>query len=181
MLLIMKSVFAHIRTNSRHCRGRLPLLLLGLLVQLPMQAATENATVTANVISTISLTNQAGLAFGDIASSNVAGTVVLSPDGSRISTGGASINSTVAGGPAVFDVQGDPNAVYAITLPASVMLTAPAGNSMSVDNFTSLPATTGLTDSGGQQTLFVGGTLNVGGNQGFGSYSGIMSVTVEYN
>ncbi|NCF37476.1 MAG: DUF4402 domain-containing protein, partial [Gammaproteobacteria bacterium] len=29
--------------------------------------------------------------------------------------------------------------------------------------------------------LFVGGTLNVGSNQGFGSYSGIMSVTVDYN
>ena len=177
MLLIMNTVFSPFRRISR--RGCL--LLLGLLVQLPMQAATETATVTATVISTLSLTNQSGLAFGDIAASNTAGSVVLSPTGSRISTGGASINSTVAGGPAVFDVQGDPNAVYEITLPVSVVLTATAGNTMSVDNFTSLPATTGLTDSGGRETLFVGGTLNVGSNQGFGSYSGIMSVTVGYN
>ncbi|MGD8420406.1 MAG: DUF4402 domain-containing protein [Gammaproteobacteria bacterium] len=177
----MSEVFSHSRIFCRHCCGRLLLLSLGLLVQLPMQAATETATVTANVISTLSLTNQSGLAFGDIAASNVAGSVVLSPNGSRISTGGASINSTVAGGPAVFDVQGDPNAVYAVTLPVSVVLSTVGGNTMSVENFTSLPAATGLTDSGGQQTLFVGGTLNVGNNQGFGSYTGIMSVTVDYN
>ena len=174
-------VFSHFRISRRPCRDRLLVLLLGLLVQLPMQAATETATVSANVISTLSLTNQNGLAFGDIASSNVAGSVVLSPDGSRFSTGGASINSTVAGGPAVFDVQGDPNAIYAVTLPVSVVLTDAAGNTMSVDNFTSLPAANGLTDAGGQQTLFVGGTLNVSSNQGFGSYTGIMSVTVDYN
>ena len=52
---------------------------------------------------------------------------------------------------------------------------------MLVDKFTGLPATNGLTDAGGQQILYVGATLNVGSNQGFGSYAGIMFVTVEYN
>ena len=176
----MNTVYSHFRTFSRRNRGRL-LLLLGMLVPLPMQAATETATVSATIISTLSLTNQTGLVFGDISSSNTPGTVVLSPTGTRVSTGGASINSTVAGGPAVFDVQGDPNAVYVITLPVSVVLTAAAGNTMVVDNFTSLPANTGLTDAGGEQLLFVGGTLNVGTNQLFGSYSGLMAVTVDYN
>ena len=60
-------------------------------------------------------------------------------------------------------------------------MTAPAGHTMVVDDFTSFPAETGLTDSGGQQLLFVGGRLNVDVNQVFGSYSGLMSVTVEYN
>jgi hypothetical protein len=52
---------------------------------------------------------------------------------------------------------------------------------MVVDNFTSQPVSTGLTDPGGQQSLFVGGTLNVNSNQAIGSYSGIMNVTVVYN
>jgi len=46
-----------------------------------------------------------------------------------------------------------------------VVLNGSEGNSMVVDNFTSLPAASGLTDTDGKQTLYVGGTLNVGSNQ----------------
>jgi hypothetical protein len=165
----------------RRC-SQLVLLMLVMGIPLPMHAASDTATITANIVTAISLTNRSGLVFGDISSSNVAGTVVLSPAGSRISTGGADIDSTVASGPAaVFDVVGLPNAVYAITLPLPVVLIGPGGNNMVVDNFTSLPTTTGLTDAGGQQNLFIGATLNVGRNQSFGSYTGIMFVIVAYN
>ena len=78
-------------------------------------------------------------------------------------------------------MHGLPNAVYAITLPNTVVLTATSGSNMVVDNFTSQPSNSGLTDPGGQQNLFVGGTLNVGSNQAVGAYSGIMNVTVVYN
>ncbi len=161
--------------------GKVLLLVAAFCYQFPMHAATDVATIGASIVSTISLTNQSGLVFGDISSNATAGSVVLSPSGSRVSTGGATVNSTVASGPAAFDVQGDPNAVYAITLPTSVVLTEPGGNNMVVDNFTSSPATTGLTDAGGQQSLFVGATLNVGSNQLFGAYAGVMSVIVDYN
>jgi len=156
-------------------------MLLTAYSQAPLQAATETATVTADIISTISLVNQSDLVFGEISSSIASGTVELSPDGSRLSTGGASINSTAVSRPAVFDVRGDPNAVYTITLPAAVVMTAASGNTLVVDRFTSLPSGTGLTDAGGRQLLFVGATLNVGSNQVFGAYSGIMSVTIDYN
>ena len=165
---------------SRRLYGSIA-LLSGLLCQAPLQAATETATVTAEIISTISLVNQADLVFGQISSSFSPGRVELGPDGTRLGSGGVGINSSVPGGPAVFDVRGNPNAVYAITLPASVVMTAPSGNTLLVDRFTSLPAGNGLTDSGGQQTLFVGATLNVGNNQVVGTYSGQMSVTVDYN
>lgn len=157
------------------------LFVCAFTLQLPMHAATDVATIAANIVSTISLTNQSGLVFGDISSSAAAGTVVLSPSGARITTGGATVNSTVASGPAAFDVLALPNAVYAITLPASVILTEPGGNNMVVDSFSSSPTATGLTDAGGQQSLFVGATLNVSSNQSFGSYAGAMSVTVDYN
>ena len=172
---------SHLNSSSwrRYCG--LILLLSALPGSAAVQAASDDAVVTAEVVSTLSLVNQTDMVFGDIASSNAPGTVILSPSGTRLITGGTFVSSTVSTGPAVFDVVGLPNAVYAITLPVSVVLTGASGNSMVVDNFTSQPVSTGLTDPGGEQNLFVGGTLNVSSNQAIGSYSGIMNVTVVYN
>lgn len=147
----------------------------------PLQAATAIATVEARIISIISIATRNGLGFGDVSSSSVAGTVMMTPSGTRTTTGGATINTAIAASPATFDLEGTANASYAITLPLSVVLSDGGTSTMVVDNFTSLPSLTGTLDSSGQQTLFVGGTLNVGNNQPFGSYSGLMSVTVEYN
>lgn len=157
------------------------LCLYSSLVQTPAYSATSTATVTVNVVSTIQSNNISNLIFGDISSSASSGTVVLNPTGSRVATGGVTINTAVPGSTAAFDVTGDPNATYAITLPASVTLTSSSGNSMLVDTFNSLPSISGMLDGSGQQALQVGATLNVASNQIFGSYSGVMSVTVEYN
>jgi len=176
-------MFKRAPVNSRRwrrCAWLLP-VLLALPASLAVRAASDDAVVLAEVVSTIRLTNQTGMVFGDIAASNAPGTVVLDPAGSRLVTGGTFVNSTVNSGAAMFDVSGLPNAVYAITLPNSVTLKGASGNSMVVDNFTSQPANTGLTDPGGEQNLFVGATLNVEGNQAVGSYSGLMTVTVVYN
>lgn len=168
--------------NSRLCLKTL-LLLVTLGAYFMAHAAVETANVSANIISTISITNQSigGLVFGDISSSSVAGTVVLTPSGSRTATGGATINTTATASPAVFDVEGDANTSFTITLPVSVVLTDPSSRVMVVDNFASSPSAAGLLDATGKQILFVGANLNVGSNQAFGSYSGQMSVTVDYN
>ena len=167
------------RLMYRCCQLVMP--ALAAIVPWSVHAASDTATVTAEVIVVITLSNRSGLIFGDISTSNSPGTVVLTPDGSRESTGGAGFNSTVASSPAVFDVAGEPNSTYAVTLPASVVLNEQGGNNMVVDNFTSFPVTTGLIDGGGQHNLFVGGTLNVDRNQLVGRYSGTMSVTIGYN
>ena len=146
-----------------------------------VHAATAVATVNANIISNISLSTQNGLVFGDISSSSIAGTVVMTPGGARSATGGTNINTSVAGSPASFDVQGDANASYSFSLPVSVVLSDTSSHTMVVDNFTSSPTPSGVLDGSGQQTLFVGATLNVGSNQAFGAYSGQISVTVDYN
>ncbi len=157
------------------------LMILGIAIQLPMQAATSTATVSANIVRPVSLATQNGLNFADVSAEKLAGTVVLSPKGSRVTTGGIGIKSSVAGEPATFKVQGEPNAVYSIRLPKSVVLTDSGGNTLVVDKFTSLPSTSGLTDASGQQTLSVGATLNVGSDQAYGPYGGTMFVTIEYN
>ena len=97
------------------------------------------------------------------------------------STQGATLNGAVPGGPASFEIIGDPASTYIVTLPESVTLSSANGKSMQVNQFTSLPSATGQLDGGGRQTLYVGGTLNVEANQLFGSYSGVMAVTLEYN
>lgn len=172
-------------TAARCIGNRLVIQLTGLLLSfcfyLPAQAATASATVSANIVSTINMSARNGLIFGDISSGASAGTVILTPAGNRTATGGATINSTGSGSPATFDVSGDANASFSITLPTSITLTDGSANTMVVDSFTSSPSPTGVLDSSGQQSLFVGATLNVSSNQPFGSYSGQMSVTVDYN
>ena len=154
-------------------------LLLGQ--QRPGQAATAATTVDANIVSTILIVAQNGIVFGDIGASSIEGTVTIDVDGSRTSTGGATINSNTAGTPANFEISGDPNALYTITLPTSIVITSPAGNRMTVDNFASLPSVNAQLDASGRQNLAVGATLNVGSFQPFGAYSGVMATTVEYN
>ncbi len=146
-----------------------------------LQAATAVATVDANIVSTLSIAAYSGLGFGDISSSAVAGSVVMTPSGTRTATGGVTINSAIAGSAASFDIVGNANASYAITMPVSVVLSDASSNTMVVDSFTSSPALSGVLDGSGQQALYVGATLNVGSNQPFGVYAGLMSVTVEYN
>lgn len=144
-------------------------------------AASITAPVSARIISTVNLLTLSGMRFGEVSASNMPGTIVLEPGGARTSNQGATLNSAVPGGPASFEVIGDPSSTFIITLPVSVTLTSASGENMEVDRFTSLPAATGQLDAGGRQTLFVGGTLNVNANQLYGNYSGVMSVTVEYN
>jgi hypothetical protein len=166
--------------NRRRCNQML-LLILGISMQVPMNAAVSTATVTANIIRPVSMNTQNGLSFADISVKKSAGTVVLSPDGNRATTGGTSIKSSVPSEPAAFTVSGEPNAAYTISLPEASVLTNSQGSTMVVTKFTSLPAISGLIDANGQQELFVGGTLNVGNNQAYGPYTGTMVVTIQYN
>jgi len=144
-------------------------------------AATTTSTVDANIVSTINLVAQNGIVFGDIASGSIPGTVTIDVDGSRTTTGGATVNSNTSGTPARYEVTGDPNALYTITLPETVVITSFAGDNMIVDTFISSPSASGQLDSSGKQNLTVGATMRVQSFQPFGSYQGVMATTVEYN
>ena len=80
---------------------------------------------------------------------------------------------------ASFDVTGDGNANYSITLPSSTTLSS-GGNTMIVDTFNH-DAGASPTLVGGSDTFNVGATLHVGATQASGTYSGTFSVTVNYN
>lgn len=156
-------------------------VIISLVFCVPAISATATATATAKITSSMTVRTASSLVFGEISSGAEAGTLALSPAGVRTTTGGVTVNSAVAGTPAAFDVQGDPNATYSISFPAAVIMTNGSPNSMVIEKFISSPETTGVLDTSGQQTLFVGGTLNVNSNQAFGTYTGELTITLDYN
>ncbi|MFQ5618409.1 MAG: DUF4402 domain-containing protein [Rhodospirillales bacterium] len=133
--------------------------------------------VTATILEPISISSSADLDFGTMLTTGTAGTVTVTPAGAR-----SSVNVDLFGGipsAASFDVTGEPGAAYAITLPSSATLTS-GGNTMTVDTYTH-DAGAAPTLPGGSDTFNVGATLNVGGAQAPGTYSGTFDVTVNYN
>lgn len=149
----------------------------GLGINAYAAAITGNATAT--VIAPIAIANTADLAFGKFAAST-GGTVVMSPASGRTRTGAVVLSTVTPGAAASFNVTGDNNATYAITLPASATITSGVNN-MTVGTFTSTPSATGTLSGAGAQTVTVGGTLTVASAQVAGAYTGTFSVTVEYN
>ena len=166
--------------NKKFKLKQIFVILFTSSIYAPAYAAVATATATVDITSTIIINTINGVFFGDISPGAAAGTLALSPSGIRTTTGGVTVNTAIAGSPATFDVQGTPNATYSVSLPAAVIMSNVA-SSIVMDTFTSSPATTGVIGASGQQTLFVGATLNVGSNQSFGTYTGSLSVTVDYN
>jgi hypothetical protein len=147
---------------------------------------SATAHTTAWIVTTINLVKNVDMEFGNLAVTGTAGTCILSPASGRTVTGGVTLPATTGTvSAAEFTVTGAPSYTYAITLPASVTLTrvGGGGDPMLVDAFTSNPSPTGTLNSSGQQTLFVGATVNVNANQLAGEYHSVndFSVTVNYN
>ncbi len=144
------------------------------------KSSTMAFTVAVRVDPVITLALLAPLRFGDVFVSSVSGTVVLSPAGSRTTTGGATLGNLSTPGAATLTVTGARNTIYAITLPTSSSLTGPGGT-MTIASFLSSPSATGLLSGVGSQTLSIGATLSVPANQADGDYAGTFPVTVAYN
>ena len=130
----------------------------------------------------IGITKTIDMSFGNIAVITL-GTVVLSPNSSRVGAGGITFPA-VSGSitSASFDVTGEANLTYAITLPLSCIISS-GGNNMTVDTFISTPSATGTLSGTGTQQLNIGATLNIAGAQAQGTYiSGSpFTITVNYN
>ncbi|MDP2336731.1 MAG: DUF4402 domain-containing protein [Bacteroidota bacterium] len=148
-----------------------------------MAQATASAPASATIVTPIGITKTVDMNFGNIAIKGTAGTVVLAPAGTRTSTGGVTLPATAGTvAAAAFTVSGEGAYTYAITLPASLIITDATTNTMTVNTFTSTPSGTGALTAG-SQTLTVGATLNVGASQIAGAYTNAtgFDVTVNYN
>jgi hypothetical protein len=122
--------------------------------------------------------------FGTMLVPTTAATVILAIDGSRTTTG----TITLLGGPlpakaGSYDLVGENNADYAITIGASTTITnGTALNDMTVDNFVcSYAALTGTLNGSGLDNFKVGATLHLANAQPVGTYSGTYNLSVDYN
>jgi len=170
------------KSTTIFCTLTLGLISIGISTK---AQETASATATATIITPIAITKDVDMNFGIVAvQSTTGGTVVLTPAGVRSATGGVTLpvdNGTVTA--ASFTVTGVDGYTYNVTLPSSALTITSGSNTMTVTNFTSSPAGTNGTLTGGTETLNVGATLNVSAAQPAGVYvSGTpFNVTVNYN
>ncbi len=152
-----------------------------------LSAATEPATATANVITTLTLANTADLSFGDITHNGAIGTVTVAPGGGISSGGNATAMGTGTVSAASYNVTGDGNRAYVITLPNSATISDNTTGLVDItvnaflDNYggtAAVPAAGALT--GGADTLTVGATLNFVGTEPADTYTGTFDVTINY-
>lgn len=141
-------------------------------------ATSATANASAEVLSTLTLTADSSLNFGQIAA-NTGGSVTVNADTTAAFTG--SLVSTGTRAPASFTVTGTPNANVVVTLPTSATLTRAGGTeTMGISNFNTLPTGAFQLNGTGSANFTVGGTLTVASGQASGVYNGTFSVSVEY-
>lgn len=169
------------------------ILCLCVGVQLNAQSANITANSSAEIVVPLTIIDNSGIAggtnlnFGRMTiSPTVAGTVVLTAQNARTTTGGVTaVPSTTS--TASFGLTGRAGSTYQITLPGNINITREGGaETMMVNNFTSIPLSAGVqqltgTLIGGTDSFTVGGTLNVAAAQAVGVYVGTFTVTVAYN
>jgi hypothetical protein len=144
-------------------------------------AFAAEATASATIMSAIGISKTIDMSFGNVIAPTADKTVILSTAGVR---SGTATFGPGGGAAASFDVTGDANATFSITLPGDSDVTIVDGtNNMTVTLFNSAAAagTQGTLSGTGTQTLLVGAQLNVAANQVPGNYSGTFNVTVAYN
>ena len=152
-------------------------------------AASDTAQASGTVIEPIAIVKSADLSFGEFAP-GAGGTVTVSTSGARTNSG--VILSTIGSAPtaARFDVTGEADATYSISITADAALSDGAAGTMTLatfSDFTGADATSGDVQLGGgtltagAQSIYVGGTLTVGASQTAGTYTGDIVVNVEYN
>jgi len=151
------------------------------------KSVSSSAFGRADIVAGLTITKSHDLLFGQIVADSVGGIVTIGTTGARSTTGPALIAQSGVQystfHQASFAITGTAGFVYTIGLPSlPVTLTGSGTGSptMTIQDFTSSPETTGTLDLTGASTLNVGAALTVGVNQAAGGYSGSFNVTVAY-
>lgn len=172
--------------------------------------ATSSANASVEIVGgDLNLTLQLDLAFGLLKGGNVAGSVVVKPEGIREPLGGAETvgsgpchtvyceddssnnnpQSAAYWGPGQFQVSGSPNSAYRVSTPPSAIayLRTPASGrlpELTVHSFTVRTASqgsdVGTLDAQGNDSIRIGGTIDVPTGMKTGSYRVQVPITVQY-
>lgn len=145
--------------------------------------ASANITARAMIVEPIEITKAVDLNFGNVIAGFSDGTIVLSPEGSRIANG-AQISSSVSGQVSAAEaIVSHGEYDYSITLPESFILFNESNpNQIMVINQFQVTPITGVSTPG-DDILKIGATLNLEANQVPGVYTNSegFNVTVSYN
>lgn len=146
------------------------------------QSESTTFTVTATVVTPLTIARTADLAFGSFArvSSGAGGTVTINPatDG-RSFTGDITLVTTAPGSRATFTVTGTTGLAYTVTLPADGATNLVNGVNTMAINFTQ-SGNDSL--SAGSDEIYVGGTITVAAAQAAAAYTALnVPISVAYD
>jgi hypothetical protein len=146
--------------------------------------ASANANASANIVGVIGITKAQDMSFGNLVSPTANTDVVMAANGTLTPTGIA-VPGGSNGQPATFNITGSSSNAYtyrASLTNSTISLSDGANHSMNLDLVIDGLQTlrTGL-QGDGTDTVTVRGTLHVLANQVAGSYTGQMTVTVQYD
>lgn len=156
------------------------------------ETASAVARAEAVVVANLTFIKVDDLSFGRVVPGTTAGTVVLSPAGTRTATGGARLATGGLVQPAAFAGKGTFNQQLTIRISNnSITLNrVGGGGTMTVDTFiigstptaqiTTSPQTFRIASSTGIFRFPLGATLRVKANQQPGTYVGSFTITVNY-
>ncbi len=171
------------------------LICASVLISLPSQAATSvRGTASAQVVDKISVRARTPLIFGYILPGSKAGTVTVSPNNRRSSTGNIKL---VPGAyeRAMFLIKGTPNRTYSIHTPQTLTVKAigmgaffskgkvkelQAQNFVAYSNTAGTLGSTGRLGHAGFDMVYLGATLIVPDNAAPGLYTSNVPLTVSY-
>lgn len=142
---------------------------------------TVAASASATIVTPINIVKDIDMKFGLMSPTGVPGTVVLTPVETTVrSSTGVTLLGTLAVSSAKYTITGETAALYSITLPSANVVITDGTNNMNVNNFKMNLLATGNVMAAGNNTLYVGATLDVPANQPHGAYVGSYNVTVAY-
>lgn len=159
----------------------LAILILGFAFTSFAQSSAT-ATVSATLLTPLSITKTADMNFGTVAVSATAGTVALDYNNVTTVTDGVTKFNGITPSTAAFKITGENNKAFGITYPSTVTLAGSVAGSLIVDNIICDKGAVGTLE-GGTLVLKVKGILNIPANSVAGIYTNTtgLKVTVNYN
>ena len=148
---------------------------------LAQTSATASFTASATIIQPIGITTTTQMNFANIDAQH-GGSVILTPQNTRSTTGDVKIAAGDGSSAATFEVTGQPGLAYSINVPTQSYTLSNGIEEMILENFTSSLVDGGLLAEG-KQSFNLGATLNINAGQKPGYYTSPapMDVTVNYN
>ncbi|GAB2769787.1 DUF4402 domain-containing protein [Salinimicrobium soli] len=154
-------------------------LFFGCLVA--RSQATATFTASATIIEPIGISTTSNMSFAHLEAGS-GGSVILSPEDQRFTTGDVHLAAGGEVSAAAFEVTGQQGFSFSISLPEQDFILSNGSDQLILKNFTSNLQEKGFLP-GGVAQVKVGATLEVKGRQLPGNYTSQapMAVTVNYN